>query len=115
RLGGGGRGSLGRRGGGAAFGDRTEQRADSNGGAVLGRDVAEHAGGGRRHFQRHLVGLELDERLVDRDRVARLLEPFADGRFGDRFAKGGDADVSHCFSLVSSSSSSWPGLSRPSR
>ena len=56
---------------------------------------AEHAGGRRRHLDRHLVGLELDQRLVDRDRIARLLEPLADGRLGHRFAERGHADFSH--------------------
>ena len=63
--------------------------------AVLGRDLGEHAGGGRRHLDRHLVGFELDQRLVDRDGVAGLLEPLADGRLGDGFAEGGNADFSH--------------------
>ena len=51
-----------------AFLDLAEQRADRDRLAVLGGDLAEHAGGGRRHLDRHLVGLELDQRLVDRDR-----------------------------------------------
>ena len=69
----------------------------------------EHAGGGRRHFQRHLVGFQLHQRLVDGDGFARLLEPFADGRFRDRFAEGGDADVSHnvLSSCWNSAESSW--------
>src|SRR6267143_1474685 len=75
--------------------DLTEQRADRDGVAVLGRHVGKHAGGGRRHLDRHLVGLELDQRLVDRDGVARLLEPAADRRLADRFAEGGNADLSH--------------------
>jgi hypothetical protein len=45
-----------------------------------------------RHLDGHLVGLELDQRLVGLDRVAGLLEPLADGRFGDGFAEGRDAD-----------------------
>ena len=32
--------------------------------AVLGGDLGQHAGGRRGHFDRHLVGLELDQRLV---------------------------------------------------
>ena len=84
-----------RRRGAGAFLDLAEQRADGDGVAVLGGDVAEHAGGRRRHLDRHLVGLELDQRLVDRDRVARLLEPFADGRLGHQFAERGHADFSH--------------------
>ena len=87
-----GRGLAGRA---CAFLDLSEQRADGDRLAVLGRDVAEHAGGGRRHLDRHLVGLELDQRLVDRDRIARLLEPLADGRLGHGFAERGHADFSH--------------------
>ena len=75
--------------------DLAEQRADRDGLAVLGGDLGEHAGGRRRHLDRHLVGLELDQRLVDRDGIARLLEPFADGRLGDGFAEGGNADFGH--------------------
>ena len=85
---------LGRRRAGA-FLDLAEQRADRDGVAVLGRDGGERAGGGRRHLDRHLVGFELDQRLVDRDRIAGLLEPLADGRLGDGFAEGRDADFSH--------------------
>jgi len=46
------------------------------------------------------------------DGVAGLLEPFADGRLGDGFAEGGNADFSHDEFL--DLSASWPGLSRPS-
>ena len=75
--------------------DAAEQRADRDRLAVLRRDIAERARSGRRHLDRHLVGFELDQRLVDRDRVTRLLEPFADGGLGDGFAERGDADFSH--------------------
>ena len=54
-------------GGGGAFGDLAEQRADRDGLAVLDRDLGQHAGGRRRHFDGHLVGFELDQRLVDGD------------------------------------------------
>ena len=57
--------------------------------------VAQHAGGRRRHLDRHLVGFELDQRLVDRDRIARLLEPLADGRLGHELAERRHADFSH--------------------
>ena len=43
-------------------------------------------------FQSDLVGLQLQQRLVQRDRVARLLQPFRDRRFGDRLAQRGDLD-----------------------
>ena len=37
----------------------------------------------------------LDQGFIYRDRVARLLEPFANGRFGHRFTKRGHADICH--------------------
>src|SRR5262249_35113777 len=82
------------------FSDLTEQRADRDRLAVLGRDVAEHAGCRGGHLDRHLVGLEFDQRLVDSDRIARLLEPLADGRLGHRFAERGHADLSHVPSFL---------------
>ena len=45
----------------------------------------------RRHLLRHLVGLELDQRVVLGDRVADLLQPGADDRLG-AFLLVGDAD-----------------------
>src|SRR6185295_13612755 len=78
-----------------AFLDLPEQRADGDRLAVLSRDVAEHARGRRRHLDGHLIGLELDERLVDRNRITRFLEPFADCCLGHGFAESGHADVSH--------------------
>ena len=80
--------------------DLAEQRADGDRFAVLDRNLGEHAGGRRRHLDRHLVGLKLDQRLVDRDRVARLLEPFADRRFGHRLAERGHANLSHGIPFV---------------
>ena len=65
----------------------------------------ERAGGGRRHLDRHLVGFQLDERLVHGDRVARLLEPFADRRLGHRLAKSGHANLSH--GLIPRSPDRW--------
>ena len=66
-------------------------------------DLAEHAGGRRGDFEGDLVGLELDQGLVRLHRVARLLEPLADGRFGDRFAERRDLDFGcHGLALVRS-------------
>ena len=53
---------------------------------------ASDAGGRRVHFQRHLFGFQFDQRFVGLHRVAALLEPLADGRLGDRFAKGRNAN-----------------------
>src|SRR5207245_1315480 len=45
-----------------AFLDGAEQRPDGDGVAVLGGNIGEDAGSGRRHFDRDLVGLELHHR-----------------------------------------------------
>ena len=55
--------------------------------------VDDGAGHARVDLDRHLVGLELDQRLVDRHRVARLHQPLGDGRLGDRFAQRRDLDL----------------------
>ena len=80
---------------GRTFIDLPEQRADGDGLAVLGRDLAEHTGGWRRHFDGDLVGLELDQRLVHRDGVAGLLEPAADGGFRHGLAERRNTNFSH--------------------
>ena len=90
-----------RLGGSAACPDLAEQRADADRLAVLGGDLRQRARGRRRHLDRHLVGFELDQRLIGGDGVADLLEPLADGRLGDRFAKRGDADFGSHFSYLS--------------
>ena len=85
------------RGGGAApaaSGDCAQQRADRDRIAGLGDDFGEHARGRRVDFERDLVGLEFDQRFVRLHGVAALLEPFADGRLGDRLAEGGNANFS---------------------
>src|SRR5262249_32905223 len=63
-----------------------------------------------RHLDRDLVGLELDQRFVDRDGIARLLEPLADRRLGHRFAERRNADVGHVLILFPS----CPALCRAS-
>jgi len=75
--------------------DGIEQRADGHRLAVLGRDLAKHAGRGRRHFDGDLVGFELDQRLVHRDGVAGLLEPAADGGFRHGLAERRNTNFSH--------------------
>ena len=94
------RSGLGRRrrsglGGNRAVIDLSEQRADGNGLAVLGGDLAEHAGGRRRDFDGDLVGLELDQGLVHRHGIAGLLEPAADRGLGHGLAERRNANVSH--------------------
>jgi hypothetical protein len=91
----GGRGS--RLGGGASFVDLPEQCTDRDRFAILGNDLAQRAGRRRRNFDGDLVGFKLDQRLVDRNRIAGLLEPAADGRLGDGLAERRNADFSHGF------------------
>ena len=79
-------GSAGRR------GKPAQQRADRDRLPGLGGDLRQHARGRRVDLERHLVGLQFDQRLVRLDDVAALLEPFADGRFGDRLAERRDAN-----------------------
>ncbi len=57
-------------------------------------DLGEHAGRGRRHLLRHLVGLELDQRLVLEHQVADLPQPRADDRLGALLLFR-DRDVDH--------------------
>ena len=98
----GGLGSLGGRGGGAVTGvDRSEHRADLHGVADGNRVLAHDAGDRRRDLDRDLVGLEAGDRLVDRDGLAGLLQPLAEGGFGDRFTQDGDGDFG-CHFLGSS-------------
>ena len=77
---------------GAVGGQAAEQRADRHRLTGLDGDLGQHAGGRRVDFERHLVGFELDQRLVGFDRVAALLEPFADGRFGDRTRRASEPE-----------------------
>jgi hypothetical protein len=69
-----------------------QQRADRHGLPGLGHDLGQHAGRRRVDLERHLVGLQLDQRFVRLHRVAALLEPFAHGRFGYRFAERRNAN-----------------------
>src|SRR6185437_3794001 len=78
-----------------AFGDLSEQRADRDRLAVLGGDLAERAGGRRRDLDRDLVGLELDQRFIDRHGIAGLLEPAADGGLGHGLAERRNTNFSH--------------------
>ncbi len=92
-LGGGGNRSGGGRRGLAVTGlDRRDHRADID--RIAHRDnlLAHHPGDGRGHFDRDLVGFEAGDRLVERNRLAGLLQPLADRRFGDAFAQRGNFD-----------------------
>ncbi len=64
-------------------------------GALLGEDLLEHARERRRHLGVDLVGDDLDERLVLRDRVAGLLQPLADRPLGHALAELGHRHLGH--------------------
>src|SRR6185437_3293763 len=67
--------------------DDTEKPANADIGPFRNGHRSERAGGGRIDLERHLVGFELDEGVVDRDAVADLLEPLGNRSLGDRFAQ----------------------------
>ena len=50
------------------------------------QDLGQHARGGRGNLGVDLVGRDLEDRLVPRDRVAHLLHPAREGALGDRLA-----------------------------
>src|SRR6185437_7619894 len=80
-----------------------KQRADRDSLAVLGDDLTERAGRRRRNFDRHLVGLELDQGVVDGNGITRLFEPAADGGLGNGFTERRNANFSHdLVSLITS-------------
>src|SRR5690606_33770996 len=72
--------------------DRSEPSADLDRPAFPGGDLLQGARRRRGHLGGDLVGLQLDNRLVDGDRVALLLEPPADGCLGYGLAECGYAD-----------------------
>ena len=62
-------------------------------------DLDQHAGAGRRQLEHDLVGLDVDQVLVARDRVARLLVPADERRLGHRLGQLRDFDFD-CASCV---------------
>ncbi len=60
-----------------------------------GSGSPEHARGRRRDLGVHLVGGDLEQRLVALDLVPDLLHPLGDGALGDRLAHLGHDHVSH--------------------
>ncbi len=79
------------------FADPAEHRADREAHPLLGDDLGQGSGRRRRDFDIDLVGFELDQRLVDGDRLTRMLEPFRDRRLGDQLAEARHLDLDcHC-------------------
>ncbi|OMC11039.1 hypothetical protein A5736_02335 [Mycobacterium sp. SP-6446] len=68
--------------------DHRQVAANLDGVVLLGDDLGQHAGGGRRDFGVDLVGRHLDQRLVELDRIAFLLEPARDRSLGDALTEG---------------------------
>ena len=76
----------------AVAGDHRELGADLGRLVLADHDPGQHAGGGRRDLGVDLVGGDLEQRLVDLDPVALLLEPAGDGALGDALAQPGHGD-----------------------
>src|SRR5215203_4133378 len=73
--------------------DNRNDGVDRNRLAFLDLDLRQHAGPGGRDFRVHLVGRDLEERLVAIDAVADLLDPADNGPLGDRLAHLGHHNV----------------------
>src|SRR5205823_14187678 len=75
--------------------DLTDDVADLHGRANGDFLLAHRAGDRARQLHGDLVGLELCDRLVDRDRLTDLLEPTRDDSLGDRLAELWNDQVRH--------------------
>ena len=73
--------------------DDADNGADRRGFAFVHADFAEHAGFRRRHFHRHLVGLDLEQIVARLNGVAGRFEPLGDFAFGDGLAELRHEDV----------------------
>ncbi len=78
---------------GTALADAGERRADGDGLVLRDQDLLQHAGERRRDLGVDLVGRDLEQRLVDGDVVAHLLEPAGDGSLGHALAEFGKDHV----------------------
>ena len=67
----------------SAIGDHRHDGADRGDLTRRHADLGEHAGRGRRHLHRHLVGLDLEQFVAGLYRVASRLEPLRDLAFGN--------------------------------
>ena len=83
-----------------AFGDGAKNRARRYGLAFFHGDLGDDSACGRVHFERDLIGLKFGNGFVGLDRIACLLEPLANGSFGDGLTQRGNNDFdSHLHSL----------------
>src|SRR5699024_2331669 len=79
--------------GGVGVADARDDRTDVDGVVDLGEDLDQGAGDRRRNLGVDLVGGDLEQRLVNLDGVADLLEPLGDGALGDGLAQLRHLDV----------------------
>jgi hypothetical protein len=94
---------------GAASLEVAQHAAYLNGGAFLDRKIDDGAAHRCIHLDGDLVGLQLAQRLVDGDGIARLDQPLGDGRLGDRFTQCGDLDLDgHYQTLLIARSAAHP-------
>ena len=92
---GGGLGGRGGAGGGtrrARFFYRRDHRADHHRVTHGGQLRRQNAGSRGADIDGDLVGLQTDDRLIERNRFAGLFEPLANGGLGNRFTQGGNFD-----------------------
>src|SRR2546426_1011164 len=68
---------------------------------LLHLDLGQHARRGRRNLGVHLVGRDLEQRLVPLHFVTQLLEPLAQGPLGDGLAHLGHDNVNPSHTLSS--------------
>ena len=120
-----GRCDSGCRGGGCGFRGRSHGGGGGSGGGTFiqdgkagthldaaplgGDDLAKRTGSRCRHLERHLVGLELDNRLIGGDGIAGLLDPAGHRRIRYGFTKSGNCD----FDRHGAAASSVRGCLRP--
>ncbi len=81
-----------------ADGDARDDLPDGDGVALLREQLGDDAGGGRGELDVDLVGGDLDDRVIELDRVADLGVPFEDRPLCYRLARGGGHDVDHLLS-----------------
>ena len=72
--------------------DLGDDTSDVNGVVLFGQDLQQHAGHRGGDLGVDLVGGDLQQRFVDLDGVADLLQPLGDSAFSDGFAQFGHFD-----------------------
>jgi hypothetical protein len=81
-----------------ADGDACDHLADGDGIALPGEELGDGTAAGSWQLDVDLVGGDLDDRLIDVDRVTDFDMPFEDRSLGDRLAGGRGHDVDYLLS-----------------